>query len=129
MRAGERRSDVESELTSDDPPTDLDDMVFSDKEESQEVVVTLAERRGPTAMSAGGEQEAARRAAVPASRKRAASANVVGEQEKKQTWSPRLSTVSSVPLSPMADAAEEARWSEERTGACAVTGPVPTPIL
>ena len=38
MRAGERRSDVESELTSDDP-TDLNDMVFSD-EESREVVVT-----------------------------------------------------------------------------------------
>ena len=36
MRAGERRSDVESELASDDPPIDLDDMVFSDEEESRE---------------------------------------------------------------------------------------------
>ena len=39
VRAGERASDIESELMSDDP-TDLDDMVFSDEEESQEVVVT-----------------------------------------------------------------------------------------
>ena len=54
MRAGERRSDVESELTSDDP-TDLDDMVFSDEEESQEVVVTSVVRRDPTATSAGEE--------------------------------------------------------------------------
>ena len=38
MKAGERTSDVESELASDDP-TDLDDMVFSDEEESREVVV------------------------------------------------------------------------------------------
>ncbi|XP_066322141.1 uncharacterized protein [Miscanthus floridulus] len=38
MRAGERRSDVESELASDDPPMDLDDMVFSDEEESREEI-------------------------------------------------------------------------------------------
>ena len=78
MSAGERRSDVESELTSDDP-TDLDDMVFSDKEESREVVVTSAVCHDPTAMSAGEEQEAVRRVAVPALRKRAASADAVGE--------------------------------------------------
>ena len=54
MRAGERRSDVESELALDDP-TDLDDMVFSDEEESQEVVVTSVVRRDPTATSAGEE--------------------------------------------------------------------------
>ena len=60
MRTGERRSDVESELASDYPPTDLDDMVFSDEEESREVVVTLAERRGPAAMSAGEEHKATR---------------------------------------------------------------------
>ena len=53
-RAGERRSDVESELTSDDP-TDLDDMVFSDEEESQEVAVTSMEHRDPAAASAGEE--------------------------------------------------------------------------
>ena len=57
MRAGERASDVESELTSDDP-TDLDDMVFSDEEESREVVVTSAEWRNPVATSTGEEQEA-----------------------------------------------------------------------
>ena len=44
MKAGERRSDVESELTLEDP-TDVDDMVFSEDEESCEVVVTSAERR------------------------------------------------------------------------------------
>ena len=33
MKAGERRSDIESELTSEDP-TDVDDMVFSKEEES-----------------------------------------------------------------------------------------------
>ena len=53
MRAGERRSDVESELASDDP-MDLDDMVFSD-EESQGVAVTSAEHRDPVATSAGEE--------------------------------------------------------------------------
>ena len=88
MRAEERRSDVESELASDDP-TDVDDMVFSDEEESQEVVVTSVDRCGPTATSAGGEQEVARRAAVPALRKRAASADVVGERAMKQPWSSR----------------------------------------
>ena len=54
MKAGERRSDVESELTSDDP-TNLDDMVFSDEEERWEVVVTSAVRRDPTVMSVGDE--------------------------------------------------------------------------
>ena len=37
VRAGERRSDVELELASDDP-MDVDDMVFSDEEESQEAL-------------------------------------------------------------------------------------------
>ena len=46
MKAGERRSDIESELVSEDP-TDVDDMVFSEEEESQEVVVTSAERCDP----------------------------------------------------------------------------------
>ena len=54
MRAGERASDVESELASDDP-TDLDDMIFSDEEESREVAVTSTERRDPTAASTGKE--------------------------------------------------------------------------
>ena len=61
MRAVERRSNIESELASDDPPMDLDDMVFSDEKESREVGVTSAERCGPTTTFAGGEQEVARR--------------------------------------------------------------------
>ena len=83
MRAGERRSDVESKLASDDS-TDLDDMAFSD-EESREVVVTSVEHRDPVATSAGEEQEVARRAEVPASRKCAVSADVVGERVAKWT--------------------------------------------
>ena len=54
VRARERRSDVESELTSDDP-TDVDDMVFSDEEGSQEVIMTSAEHRGRATTSAGDE--------------------------------------------------------------------------
>ena len=125
MRAKERRSDVKSELTSDDP-TDLDDMVFSDEEESREVVVTSAVRRNPTATSVGEEQEAARRVEVPALRKRAASVDAVGERAAKRTRSPHPSVVPPVPSSPAADAAERAGWSEEQTGVCAATGPVPT---
>ena len=105
MRAGERRSDVESELASDDP-TDVDDMVFFDEEESPEVVVTSAEHRGRATTSAGDEQGAARRAAVPASRKRAASADVVGKRAANQMRSPRPLVVSPVLPSPLADAAE-----------------------
>jgi len=129
MKTRERRSDVESELTLDDPPIDLDDMVFSDEEGSWEVVVTLAERRSPAAMSAGGEQEAARRAVVPASRKRVASADVIGEWAAKRTRSPRPLVASSVPSSSVVDVAERAGRSEEWSGARAATGPVPTPDL
>jgi len=123
MRAGERRSDVESELMSDDP-TDLDDMVFSDEEESREVVVTSAERCDPAATSAGEEQEAARRAEVPASRKRVASTDVVGERVAKQTRSPRPSTASLVSSLPMVDVAEQGGRSEERTGTRSSLGSV-----
>ena len=52
MRVGEHASDVELKLASDDP-TDLDNMVFSDEEESQEVIVTSVVRRNPVATSAG----------------------------------------------------------------------------
>ena len=54
VRAGERRSDVESELASNDP-TDLDEMVFSDEEEGREVVVTSAVCHDPAATSIGEE--------------------------------------------------------------------------
>ena len=129
IRTEGRRSNVESELASEDPPTDLDDMVFSDEEEGQKVIVTSVERCGPTTTSAGGEQEAARRAAVPASRKRTVSADVVGERAVKRTQSPRSLATLLVPSSSVAGAAERAGRSEERTGACAVMEPVPTPDL
>ena len=54
MKDGEHRSDVESELASEDP-TDVDDMVFSEEEESRKVIVTLVEHRDPVTMSAGDE--------------------------------------------------------------------------
>ena len=93
MRAGERRSDVESELASDDPPMDLDDMVFSDEEESWEDVATSVVHRNPAATSAEEEQEAAQRAEVPASRKRATSADTVGGRAAKWTRSAPLGGV------------------------------------
>ena len=111
MKARERRSDVESELASDDP-TDVDDMVFSNEDESQEVIVTSVELRGPATTSAGDEQEAARHAAVPASRKRAASADVVGERVAKRMRSPRPSTASLVPSLPIVDVVEQGGRSE-----------------
>ena len=54
VKAGECRSDVESELTLEDP-TDVDDIVFSMEEESWEVIVTSVEHRDPTATSTGDE--------------------------------------------------------------------------
>ena len=58
VKARERKSDVEYKLESEDP-TDVDDMAFSEEEDSREVVVTSAERCNPMAMSADDEQEAA----------------------------------------------------------------------
>ena len=60
MKARENRSDVESELESENPTEVGDDMIFSEEEESQEVIATSAGCRDPTAVSAGGEQEAER---------------------------------------------------------------------
>ena len=105
MKAEEHRSDVESELESEDP-IDVVDMVFSEEEESREVVVTSVERRDPTAMSAGDEQEVERRAVVPMPRKRVASTDAVGEWEAKRTRSPRPSVASPVSSPPAADAVE-----------------------
>ena len=79
VKAGENRSDVESELESEDPTEVGDDMNFSKVEESWEVIATSAEHRNPTAASAGGEQEAERRGDVSTSRKHAASADAIGE--------------------------------------------------
>ena len=112
MKAGENKSDVESELESEDP-TEVDDMVFSEKEEIWAVVVTSAGRREPVATLAGNEQEAKRRVVVPMLRKRAASADVAGEREAKRMWSLHPLVASLVSSPPTAGAAEQARWSAE----------------
>jgi len=108
VKAGERRSDVKSE-----DPTEVDDMVFSEKEEIWAVVVTSAGRREPVATLAGNEQEAKRRVVVPMLRKRAASADVAGEREAKRMWSLHPLVASLVSSPPTAGAAEQARWSAE----------------
>jgi len=113
VKARERRSDVESELES-EAPTEVDDMIFFEEEESREVAMTLAVRRDPAAMSAGDEQEAERHVVVPVLRKRAASADTVDEWEAKRTWSPRPSVASPVSSPPAAGVTEQARRSEER---------------
>ena len=79
MKAGENRSEVESELELEDPTEVGDDMNFFEEEESREVVASSVEHRNPTAAAAGGEQEAERRGNVPVARKCAASTNIVGE--------------------------------------------------
>ena len=89
MRAGENRSDVESELESEDTTEVGDDMIFFKEDESREVIATSVEHRDPVAVFAGGEQEAERHDNVPVPRKRAASADAVGEREAKRTRSPR----------------------------------------
>ena len=99
-------------------------MIFSE-EESQEVVVTSAERRDPTAMSAGNEQEAERRAMGPVPRKRAASADATGEWEAKWTRSPCPSVASPISSPPIVDADEQARRSEEQACTCVSPGPAP----
>ena len=124
MKAVERKRDVESELESEDP-TEVDDMVFSEEEESPEVVLTSAERRDPAATSAGDEQEAERRAVVPAPWKRAASVDAIGEREAKRTRSPRPLVASLVPSPPTADMAEQAGRSEEWSRTRASPGSVP----
>ena len=122
MKARENMSDIESELESKDP-IEADDMVFSE-EESQEVIVTSAMRRDPTAMSASNEQEVERRAVVPMLRKRAVSVDAAGEREAKQMRSPRPSVASPVSSPLAAGASEQARLSEERVCTRASSGPV-----
>ena len=99
-------------------------MVFSEEEESQEVIVTSVEHRDPTVMSASDEQEAERRAEVPMPMKHAASADAIGEREAKWTWSPRPLVASTVPSPPATDVADQAGRSEERTSTRASMGPV-----
>ena len=54
MKAEENSSDIESKLESKDP-TEVDDMIFSEEEESREVIMTSMERHDPMVMSASGE--------------------------------------------------------------------------
>ena len=122
MKARENKSDIESELESKDP-IEADDMVFSE-EESQEVIVTSAMRRDPTAMFAGNEQEVERRAVVPMLRKRVASTDANGEREAKRTRSPRPLVASPVSSPPTVDTAEQARRCEEQACTYASPGPV-----
>ena len=100
------KSDVESELESEDPTKVGDDMIFSEEEESREVIATSAERRDPVAASAAGEQEAERRSDIPAPRKCATSTDIVGEREAKRTRSPRPLVASSISSPPAAGATE-----------------------
>ena len=51
----ENRSDIESELESEDPIEVGDDVIFSKEEEGREVVATSVEHRDPTTVSAGNE--------------------------------------------------------------------------
>ena len=104
----------------------MDDMVFSEEEESREVAMTSAERRDPTVTSVGDEQEVEKCEVVPVSRKHAASADAVGEREAKWTRSLRPLVASLIPSPPIADVAEQASWFEERTSTCASLGPMPT---
>ena len=90
MKVGENRSDVELELESEDPIEVGDDMIFSEEEESWEVVATSAERRDPVAASAAGEQEVERRSDVPMPRKRAARTDAISEREVMLSAGPSL---------------------------------------
>ena len=124
MWARENRSDIESELESEDPTEVGDDMFFSEEVENQEVIVTSAERRNPTAVSATSGQEVERRGDVPMPRKHAASVDVIGEREAKRTLSPRPSSVTLVSSPPAEDATGQAQRSEEWTCTHVSLGPV-----
>ena len=54
VRAEENRSNIESELESEDPTEVGDDVIFSEEEKGQEVVATSAEHHDPMAASAVG---------------------------------------------------------------------------
>ena len=124
MKARENKSDVESELESEDS-TVVDDMIFSEEEESREVVATLVERCDPMAAHTGGEQDTERHGDVPAPRKHAASADTVGEREAKRTRSPCPSEVSLASSPPIVGTAGEARRSKEQAHTHASSGPAP----
>jgi len=85
VQAGENRSDIESELESEDPTEVGDDVIFSEEEVDREVFATSVECRDPKAASARGEQEVERCNDVLVPRKRATCLDVVGEWEAKWT--------------------------------------------
>ena len=84
VRARENKSDVESELESEDPTKMGDDVISSEDEEGQEVIVTLVEHREPTATSTSSGWDVGSHGDVPPSRKHAASSNAIGEREVKR---------------------------------------------
>ena len=120
VRAGENKSDVESE-----DPTEVGDDVISIEEEGGREVMTSTVRREPTAASASGGREAERRGDVPTPRKRATSSDDVGEREVKRTWSPRPSEASSALSPPALGVARQARRSAERARTSASSGLAP----
>ena len=121
MRARENMSDVESE----DPTKVGNDMIFSEEEESQEVIVTSVEPHDPMAMSAGGEQEAERHSDVPTPRKDATSSDAIGERQAKRTRLPCPSEASSALPPPTPGMAVQAGRSEERVRTPTSSGPAP----
>ena len=120
VRAKENRSDIESELESEDPTEMGDDMISSEDERGEEVVVTSVEHREPTATSASGVWDAERHDDVPMLRKRATSSDTIGEWEAKWTRSSCPSEVSSA-LSPPAPG--QVRRSEEQAHTYAFSRP------
>ena len=125
MKVGENRSDVESELESEDPTEVGHDMIFSKEEESWEVVATSAERRDPMAASASGKQEAERRGDVPVLRKHATSPDTVGEWDAKRTRSSHPSEASLASSPPIVGTTGQARQSGERAHIHALSGLAP----
>ena len=89
MPARENRSDIESELESEDPTEMGDDVICSKDERGREVIATSMERHEPAATSTSGERKVERRGDIPMLRKHAASMDAIGEREAKQTRSPR----------------------------------------
>ena len=100
VRAGEKRSDVESKLESEDPTEVGDDASSFENMRGQEVM-TLVVHHDPMAMSTGSGHEAERRGDVPMLCKCATSSDAVGEREVKRMRSPRSSEASPA-LSPPA---------------------------
>ena len=81
-------------------PTEVGDDVISSEEEGGQEVMTSVVHREPTTMSANGGLEAERHGDLAAPRNCAASSDVIGEREAKQTRSPCSSEASLALSSP-----------------------------